>query len=278
MKILKPEVKISQQGPGVSGLYEHLEKVGRVAYKSEDKIAPGSAEKFVGMIKSRGHWAVLDLGTAYMTIPGIEKDLITTLQGSPWVKFGYGPSEVYVTTPYRVIHRLGLEEEMKKYWTEPDERFHLRVTTWWRTNRGISHELVRHASLRPVQESTRYINYSSGRWGSELTFIEPDWFKDESKAALIDARTRYWQAAEDQYFAEIKAGLQPQEARGILPHDIKTELYLTGYLRAYTEEPDPASTTEKYGFLYLRRAKDAHPDVRALSESLYRQFKAHDYV
>ena len=41
-------------------ILEHLEQCGRVCYKSEGKIAPGSAEKFLAGIIKRGHEAVLE--------------------------------------------------------------------------------------------------------------------------------------------------------------------------------------------------------------------------
>ena len=41
-------------------ILQKLERCGRVCYKSEDKIAEGSAEKFIGMILKSGHESVLE--------------------------------------------------------------------------------------------------------------------------------------------------------------------------------------------------------------------------
>lgn len=41
-------------------ILRHIERCGRVCYKSEDKIEDGSAERFVGGIIKRGHEAVLE--------------------------------------------------------------------------------------------------------------------------------------------------------------------------------------------------------------------------
>lgn len=59
MKIIKAEYKIMTplNGPEI---LKNIESCGRVCYKSEDKIAEGSAEKFVGGIIKRGHEAVLE--------------------------------------------------------------------------------------------------------------------------------------------------------------------------------------------------------------------------
>lgn len=43
MKIVKPGFSIMDHG---NNPLEHIEKIGRICYKSEDKIADGTAEKF----------------------------------------------------------------------------------------------------------------------------------------------------------------------------------------------------------------------------------------
>ena len=57
MRIVKPGVEIMTP---TDGILQHLERCGRVCYKSEDKIADGTAEKFVAGIIKRGHEAVLE--------------------------------------------------------------------------------------------------------------------------------------------------------------------------------------------------------------------------
>lgn len=47
-------------GPTDEQMLATLEAAGRVCYKSEDKIADGSAEKFIGNIIKRGHESVLE--------------------------------------------------------------------------------------------------------------------------------------------------------------------------------------------------------------------------
>lgn len=59
MKIIKPSVEFMQPVDG-SAILKHLEACGRVCYKSEGKIADGSAEKFLAGIVARGHEAVLE--------------------------------------------------------------------------------------------------------------------------------------------------------------------------------------------------------------------------
>lgn len=59
MKIIPASVEIMTPIDG-EAILKHLERCGRVCYKSEGKIAPGSAEKFLANIIKRGHEAVLE--------------------------------------------------------------------------------------------------------------------------------------------------------------------------------------------------------------------------
>ena len=59
MKIIKPYVEILTPING-DEILSHLEKCGRVCYKSEDKINEESAYKFLKGIVKRGHEAVLE--------------------------------------------------------------------------------------------------------------------------------------------------------------------------------------------------------------------------
>ena len=57
---------------------------------------------------------------------------------------------------------------------------HVSVTVKFVVDRGISHELVRHRLASFAQESTRYCNYSKDDFGSEITFIIPEYLDYKS--------------------------------------------------------------------------------------------------
>lgn len=57
MKIIKPSATIEYYTPNA---LEQIERAGRTCYKSEDKITPGSAEKFCRMLREREHLAMFD--------------------------------------------------------------------------------------------------------------------------------------------------------------------------------------------------------------------------
>lgn len=61
MKIINASAGLFMPKPGES-ILQHLERCGRVCYKSEGLITDGSAEKFVTSIIHRGHEAVLEHG------------------------------------------------------------------------------------------------------------------------------------------------------------------------------------------------------------------------
>lgn len=62
MKIIQPNVEFIPMPTDKASLLKHIERCGRVCYKSEDKITEGSAEKFIAGIIKRGHEAVLEHG------------------------------------------------------------------------------------------------------------------------------------------------------------------------------------------------------------------------
>ena len=62
MKIVKPSASVLPAPKTPDELLQHIERCGRVCYKSEDKITEGSAATFIRGIIKRGHEAVLEHG------------------------------------------------------------------------------------------------------------------------------------------------------------------------------------------------------------------------
>jgi thymidylate synthase (FAD) len=59
MMIIKPSFEILDQINGEE-ILERIERYGRTCYKSEDRIMPGSARKFVAMLLKRGDESVIE--------------------------------------------------------------------------------------------------------------------------------------------------------------------------------------------------------------------------
>lgn len=108
---------------------------------------------------------------------------------------------------------------------------HASVTVKFVVDRGISHELVRHRLASFAQESTRYCNYSKDDFGSEITFIIPDYL--EYKLEGWNIWKESMKQAEDAYFKMLDFGLSPQQARAVLPNSLKTEVVMTANLREW---------------------------------------------
>jgi thymidylate synthase (FAD) len=152
---------------------------------------------------------------------------------------------------------------------------HHNITVKMITDRGVTHEIVRHRIASYSQESTRYCNYSHDKFGNEITVILPVWFKGISEGGLSrtgedqelkrQAQYEMWKSACEQiekiYFELLKAGQSPQEARAILPNSLKTELVMTANLREWRH------------FFKLRASQKAHPQIRVLAADMLKGFR-----
>jgi len=178
-----------------------IEEAGRTCYKSEDKIASGTSEKFAQKLLDRGHLAMIE----------------------------------HAYASYRVI-----------------------------CDRGVTHEIVRHRLFSYAQESTRYCNYKES-----VTFIIPLWmpslilhndnlrWEDIYAEESYEAQwLRHMASCEIAYQDAIEAGWSPQQARGVLPNALKTEIVMTGNLREWRH------------FFKLRTAKAAHPQMQEVANML----------
>lgn len=125
------------------------------------------------------------------------------------------------------------------------------------TDRGVTHEIVRHRVASYSQESTRYCNY--GKAG-EVVFVRPvDLGEQDTQVA--DMWERGMKASERYYLNMLANGATPQFARSVLPNSLKTEIVMTMNIREWRH------------FFHLRTAKAAHPQMRALAIDMLNGFK-----
>lgn len=278
MRLIKPSFEILEQKPGLDGLLQHIERCGRTCYKSEDKITEKSAPKFVDMLVKRGHTAMVEHGTVYLTLDMSSRNKYfkyCTNKYSNAISTGEAEAGTwigYVTTNYRVLLQEGWLSDLE-YITEPTKHIR-RITVKFVCDRGVSHEFVRHRVFSFAQESTRYCNYSKDKFGKECTFIIPCWlglpegsvsspeipiFRERHGDAVgIFLNNLYW--AEANYFDLLEQGWIAQQARAVLPNSLKTELIMTGTIAQWE------------GFFKLRDANDAHPQARELAAPLHEEF------
>jgi thymidylate synthase (FAD) len=69
MEFLVAGYEIIEQEPGLEGIFKAAELPGRICYGSQDKMAPGTAEKFVNGLMKSNHGAPLEHGTVYLKAP-----------------------------------------------------------------------------------------------------------------------------------------------------------------------------------------------------------------
>ena len=97
------------------------------------------------------------------------------------------------------------------------------------TDRGVTHEMVRHRIASFSQESTRYCNYTNDKFNNEISVIEPPAMSDTCRQSWYKA----CETAEKEYFNMLAAGATPQIARSILPTCLKTEIIMTCNFREW---------------------------------------------
>ena len=294
MKLIKPSFEIWEQPSGLEGVYKQIERVGRVCYKSEDKITEDSAKPFVDRMIKSGHGAMLEHGTVYLAMP---METILPIEANGWGKYTKNPyskgfrvcevdgqRRVAVTTNLRVLVENNWLDDLK-YICEPTEYHERRVTVHFVCDRGVSHEFVRHRVMSFAQESTRYCNYSKGKFGNGLTFIQPSWITLDKEIAPINElcllsgqydrenpNLRYLASLVDANYAYLlllNKGWKPQEARAVLPSSLKTELVVTGF-------------TSDWNHFFDLRARGTtgapHPQAKELVEPLMKEFITRKYI
>lgn len=129
---------------------------------------------------------------------------------------------------------------------------HASITAIIRTDRGITHEIVRHRLFAFTQESTRFCRYKD-----DLEFIYPE-NAPQGCFANWDLSV---QNAETTYFDLLNSGWRPQEARSVLPNSLASTIAVTGNLRNW-----------RHWFL-MRTSKETHPDFKRISIPMLEEFK-----
>ena len=123
------------------------------------------------------------------------------------------------------------------------------------TNRGVTHEIVRHRLCSFAQESTRYVDYQK-----EMEFIKPVWIDSEKMCSHYNSPDFRWYTAmeysEQAYKTLRKHGWRPEQAREVLPNSLKTEIVVGANLREWMH------------IFKLRCNPKAHPQMVALMKPL----------
>jgi len=288
MKIIKPSVENwGRCSIDVESNLARIEAAGRLCYKSEDKIGPGTAQKFVKKLYDAGHWAMIEHSNFVIraqnpapSFAGFYAAIF--LARNKYLNFWTSPggNVLYIggnlTAWLHAWNQHNLIAELVPFFQQYGEFFGLeatreslppfdtmfqavtefpeeleRYTFKFICDRGVSHEMVRHRPCSFAQESTRYCNYSD----KDMEFIEPWWWNGVGMDTVegIQMRQEFLAScdySQDRYEAMIHLEAAPQAARAILPNALKTEIVVT------------ADRAEWRHIHKLRSHKSAHPDFQ----------------
>lgn len=312
MRLVKPSYEILKQEPGLEGIYKMIELAGRTCYKSEDKITEDSARKFVDMLIARGHTAMLEHGTVYLKIP-----CTTNHSGfseihyidEPYSKIKLSEGLVFkdeyndpcdcwcVTTNYRVLLENNWLDDLK-YLCEPTEHHEKRVTVKFTSNIHFYKDITRHRKMSFAIESTRYCNYSKGKFSNELTFLIPQWIDlEEGRYGIGHDFINGWfihhldndirilpktkeehgvfnfmrglKSDEHRYLKAIELEWRPEQAAELLPQATKADIVMTGFVSDWN-----------YIFSIRVDGKTGvpHPEVKRLMEPVKEEFIKRGYI
>ncbi len=165
---------------------------------------------------------------------------------------------------------IDTEELRNKYLITDEEKLtHIYTTFHCITDRGVTHEMVRHRIANFAQESSRYVNYVKS---GECIFYLPYFLQDKNYNMTKDRKwedgeyEETYKVWESQMLSAEKAYLTlvdkfpPQAARAVLPTCTKTEIIMT------------ANGKEWQHFFNLRYKGTTgrpHPDMKLLASKMF---------
>lgn len=303
MRLIENEVHEYVQEPGIDGVYEAIRISAATCYQTNVTKSKLTPKEFTeNVILKKGHGRALEFGTVYLKIPTSEKSL-EKYQENTYTKINYEKlsgilpsyngnrvhSIGYVTTNMRVIMQGDYQSDYDawkngydknwlddlKYWCEPTEFHPKRPTFVMLLSRGASDDLRTHITLSSMCESTRWCNYSKGKYGSQLTGIKPYWidFKtkepvevktygdgsvDNEQIRVLNEKDYQFVASmaleEMEYMRHAEEGLQAQQLKRLFPLWGKCELRLCGFEDAWDN------------FFWRRIDEHADPECRNIAK------------
>jgi len=279
VKIVEPSIEIYDI-KSLMDIKKHIEKCGRTCYKSEDKITDTSAEKFIEGILKSGHESVIEHANIIFKLTKNDNNIknITNISSKVMGFHSFiGIEHIYVSANMRTlrdISRLGyndfdevLEQNGLSVFVYNNKHYHCltgkldittvqtfhddnlnNITVHMVSNLSCYKDITRHRLASFSIESTRFNNYSKGKFGTELTMLKP--------VNLVYSTPEYneWldcmKNIEEHYMKMCELGCRADQARLCLPHSVKADIIMT------------ANITEWKHIFSLRCDKAAHPDVR----------------
>lgn len=181
----------------------------------------------------------------------------------------------------RISHRseervTGNPEDARKFvleWAVENKPQHLTilecvdVTIEITHSIGIGREALRHRMMSPMQESTRFVNYSKeNQGGGDIKFIHPILTIGNDIKSPDTFPFEIWieamRHAEMAYNQLISLGVPPQAARDVLPLATASKWAQKGNLSFWRD------------FLRKRTHRSAHPQMRIMMSDIIRELNS----
>ena len=281
MKLIEPQAELITE----SDPFKKIELVGRTCYKSQDRIKEGSDKKFFNMLMKNKHWAMFEhavfifkINTSVLFNDLKQEKFINTTENEvrrlvsgnlrawlelddPFINYAIMDRYPEMVTGRSCISNNSVEWFDGTLFIDEIPK-HSYTTIKFTCDRGVSHELVRHRLFSFAQESTRYCNYSKSKNSTTAEMIKPSIKFITPKSYNewdVNTQTKYaecLQTCENCYMELTELGLKPEEARGVLPNALATEIVVTG------------NDEEWQHFFDLRLRETtgkAHPDMKKLA-------------
>ena len=309
MEFLVAGYEIIEQDPGLDGIFKAAELPGRICYGSQDRIAPGTAEKFCKALMKSNHGAPLEHGTVYLKAAH-EYDCSSNIEidylGCPLEKYSTNKYSIcnsdgefmYVTTNLRVLFENGWLSDLDDYLVEPTPYHEKRYCVRFTLDRFTGEEFLRHRVASFNRESTRYVLFTKEKFGSgSIKYIVPVWLLDRMEKVnsyknwtisdfcrdVIDAEYGDCELSSDIFVWEfaLKAaewsyckltdnfGWRAEQARTVLPCAINSPLIKTAFVSDWEH------------FFKLRAIGTTgkpHPQAFELAQPLMEDFIARGYI
>lgn len=200
MQFVKPIVVI-HTAHNLKGGLQLAEFAGRLCYKSESKIEPGSYQKFLFMLMNKGHTSILEHCPIYITgrLGSMNEYSygIATSHFSRHVieksKRNSNDDVFYIYSNLRVVYDINPElakqlimtstidgneiwKDQGVAWFVPKFNSpYARMSAYITTLRSVVDELVRERIQSDAVESTRWCDYSNNSKFEGITFCLPHW-------------------------------------------------------------------------------------------------------
>ena len=296
MKIVRPKVELWIPENNIS----HVARCARVCYAAktgrDDKLLCDDLIKsnHISMLRHDSYYYIMSKFTSAC------KYIVENFTECPYIEFESYKDKFYVATNGQFIldhpdtaNILQEYEVNRKHFVETEIGHKLmRYTFNVITQISTSRELNRVSPNNIAEQSTRYCNYSRGRFEGECAICQPHWFDfmqeevayykfEDGKCHYIKVDDGEWHPYDNTavvlhkyrqpmlqrylldndsscraYLAQIADGMEPQDARGELPLDLATEVVYTYSIKEWRHILD---------LRYYGKTGKPHPNAKIIA-------------